>query len=199
MAQRSRFRVFPHQLSWIIDNPLRRLIISPRSLANRLPLTESSRVLEIGAGSGYFSAALAARVPNGSLELFDLQPEMLAKAQQKLTARGFDNVNYTVGDAGEDLPYPDSHFDAIFLASVLGEVTDQENCLKSLQRVLRPTGTLAIHESIPDPDMIRFKTLQRKVEKYGFQLQVRWGRPWNYVAVFGKTEPRENTAKISGT
>ena len=74
-------RVFPHQLSWIIDNPLRRLIISPETLAERLTLSDSSRILELGSGSGYFSAALAAHVPNGWLEMFDLQPEMLAKAE----------------------------------------------------------------------------------------------------------------------
>lgn len=55
--------VFPHQFSWLIDNPLRRLVLSPETLAKRLPLSDSSRILELGPGSGYFSAALAARVP----------------------------------------------------------------------------------------------------------------------------------------
>ena len=79
---------FPHQLSCLIDNPLRRLLLTPAQLANRLPLTESSHVLEVGPGSGYFSAELARRVPQGRLELLDLQPEMLAKARRKLQARG---------------------------------------------------------------------------------------------------------------
>ncbi len=78
--------VFPHQFSWLIDNPLRRLVLSPDTLAKRLPLSDSSRILELGPGSGYCSAALAARVPRGRLELFDLQPEMLAKAERKLRA-----------------------------------------------------------------------------------------------------------------
>jgi 16S rRNA A1518/A1519 N6-dimethyltransferase RsmA/KsgA/DIM1 with predicted DNA glycosylase/AP lyase activity len=56
---------FPHQLSWLINNPLRRLIISPQTLANRLPRCDSSRILEIGPGSGYFSPALTARIPQG--------------------------------------------------------------------------------------------------------------------------------------
>ncbi len=76
--------VFPHQLSWLIDNAARRLIISPSTLADRLSLTAASRVLEIGPGSGFFSSEIAKRIPHGRLELFDLQPEMLTKARLKL-------------------------------------------------------------------------------------------------------------------
>jgi hypothetical protein len=36
---------FPHELSWLIDNPLRRLFIAPEALADRLAITETSRVL----------------------------------------------------------------------------------------------------------------------------------------------------------
>ena len=183
--------VFPHQLSWLIDNPFRRLVVSPETLAERLSPSDSSRILELGPGSGYFSAALAARVPHGRLELFDLQPEMLAKAKRKLQGRGFNNVGYTVGNASEDFPFPESHFDVAFLASVLGEVPDRTRCLRSLYRVLRPTGMLAFHESIPDPDLIRFETLHRLVEAQGFKVQRRWGRSWSYTATFLKSESCE--------
>ena len=183
--------VFPYQFSWLIDNPLRRLVLSPEKLAMRLPLSDSSRILELGPGSGYFSAALAARVPRGRLELFDLQPEMLAKAERKLRAGGHHNIGYTTGNAGEDLSFPDNHFDVAFLSSVLGEVPDQGRCLRSLRGVLRPTGTLAFHESIPDPDLIRFETLRDLVEPHGFNFQHRWGRPWNYTATFVKSESSE--------
>lgn len=47
---------FPHELSWLIDNPLRRLFVSPAELADRLPVHRGSQMLEIGPGSGYFSA-----------------------------------------------------------------------------------------------------------------------------------------------
>jgi len=179
---------FPHQLSWLINNPLRRLVVSPETLAQRLTLPDSSRVLEIGPGSGYFSATLAARIPRGRLELFDIQPAMLAKAERRLSARGFLNVGYTVGDASKDLPYPDGHFDAILLASVLGEIRRQDCCLRSLHRVLSPMGTLAFHEAIPDPDRIRFAALQSLVEAHGFSLGRLWGPPWNYTATFVKSE-----------
>jgi len=55
-----------------------------------------------------------------------------------------------------------------------------------LHRVLCPMGALAVHESIPDPDLIRFRTLQDLVEPQGFRFERRWGRPWNYTATFAK-------------
>jgi len=182
--------VFPHQFSWLIDNPFRRLIVSPATLANRIIVSESDRILELGPGSGYFSAALAARVPHGRLELFDLQPEMLSKAERKLSAADLRNVGYTAGNASMGLPFPDGHFDVAVLSSVLGEVTHQERCLRSLRRVLRVGGAAVFHEAIPDPDLIRFETLRCLVEATGFEFQRRFGRPWNYTAIFAKSKAR---------
>lgn len=175
---------FPHQLSWLIDNPLRRLLLSPAKLADRLPLTESSDVLEVGPGSGYFSAELARRVPQGWLELLDLQPEMLAKAKQKLQARGHLNVGYTTHDASEQLPFPDESFDVAVLVAVLGEVPNAKSCLHELCRVLRPRGVLAIHEHVPDPDQIPLVVLRPLVEACGFRFRQLWGPQWNYTATF---------------
>ena len=188
MTHLNWFRVFPHQLSWLIDNPLRRLIVSPDSVADRLALSNSSRVLELGPGSGYFSVALASRVRNGSLDLFDLQPEMLGKAKQKLDRHGLHNVRYTAGSANQELPFSDCSFDVALLCSVFGEVANQDCCLKSLHRVLCRSGTLAFYESLPDPDIIRLKTLRRLVEPHGFRFRRRWGWPWNYTVVFERID-----------
>ena len=125
---------FPHQASWLIDNPLRRLLLTPAKLAARLPLTKSSKVLEVGPGSGYCSVELSRRVPQGWLELLDLQPEMLAKAKRKLQARGRRNVGYTTHDASERLPFPNELFDVEILVAVLGEIPRAESCLHELFR-----------------------------------------------------------------
>lgn len=145
---------FPHQLSWLLDNPLRRLFISPASLVDRLPLHPESRVLEVGPGSGYFSVELANRIPDGWLELFDLQPEMLTKAARKFGDALPPNVGCTVGDASKALPFEEESFDLVLLVAVLGELPSAEQGLMSFFRILRPGGVLAVHEHLPDPDII---------------------------------------------
>lgn len=176
---------FPHWLSPLIDNPLRRLLISPETLAERLSLPPDARILELGAGSGFFSAELARRVPFGHLEVFDLQAEMLAKARRKLAKAGLRNVGFTRGDAGT-LPFPDDSFDTAVLVAVLGEVPDQRRCLQSVRRVLRPGGIAAFHEHLPDPDLIQSGELRALVQSEGFLFERLFGPGWNYTAVFSK-------------
>ncbi len=175
---------FPHQLSWLIDNPLRRVLITPARLANRLPLCETSVVLEVGPGSGFFSVELARRVRRGRLELLDVQPEMLAKARHKLQAHGLKNVGYTAQDASSPLPYDDETFDVVVLVAVLGEVSNLESCLRELLRVVRVGGVLAVHEHIPDPDRIHWPEVRQLVEESGFRFRERWGPRWNFTATF---------------
>ena len=175
---------FPHQMSFILELPLRRLLITPSRLADRLHLKQSSKVLEVGCGSGVFSVEVARRLPRGHLELFDLQPEMLEKARQKIEAAGLAKVvGYTQGDARQ-LAFPSGEFDVAFLVAVLGEVPEPRKCLRALHRVIRPDGLLSITEHLPDPDFSRPSHLRRMVEQEGFAFLERFGPPWSYTANF---------------
>jgi arsenite methyltransferase len=178
-------RYYPHQFSFLLDNPIRRLLISPGRFADRLSLHESSRVLEIGPGAGYFSREIARRIPRGHLELMDLQPQMLAKARHKLAAAGLKHVGYTEGDAA-DLPFPDASFDVATLVAVIGEIPNNKRCVDSLYRVLRPGGLAVFHEHLPDPDIFKLSTLRTLVEGAGFGFMRSWGRWYNYTAAFEK-------------
>ena len=175
--------IFPHQLAWLLNNPLRRLIITPQQLADRLPLQDDSSVLEIGPGSGYFSAELAARTRRGALHLIDAQPEMLMKARARLRSRGFTHIVYSAGDAGSGLPIKPGTIDLAVLVSVLGEVRDMNQCLTLLYNVLRPGGIVAIHESVPDPDLVPQPQLISLAERSGFVAERFIGRRWNYTAL----------------
>ena len=180
--------VFPHEMSFFLDLPWRNALLSPRTLAARLPLTATSRVLEVGAGSGFYSAEVARAVPDGRLELLDLQPEMLEKAGRKLEARGLSNVGYTAADAGL-LPFGDEDFDLIFLVAVLGEIADRSAFLREAHRVLKIGGVLSVSEHLPDPDFSPRARVRSLVEKGGFKLVGRSGAWWSYTANFRKTGP----------
>lgn len=175
---------FPHQMSFILELPLRRLLVSPAQVADRLHLKEDSRVLEVGCGSGVYSVEVARRVPAGHLELFDLQPEMLERARRKIETAGLAGaVGYTQGDARE-LRFPPGSFDVAFLVAVLGEVPEPRECLRALRRALRPGGLLSITEHLPDPDFSRLSTLRALLEDEGFEFDEHFGPPWSYTANF---------------
>jgi uncharacterized protein len=175
--------VFPHQLAWFLELPLRRLVLSPQLLASRLPLRRDAAVLEIGVGSGYYAVEVARRIPGGHLELFDIQPEMLERCGARLASAGLANVGFTLGD-GASLPFAAARFDVVYMVTVFGELHDQDACLRGIRRVLKPTGVLSISEHLPDPDFTSFPVLRRRVEGAGFRCANRFGSRWAYTANF---------------
>ena len=142
---------YPHQLAFLLLNPLRSLIFSPRELVARLHLTANSRVLELGPGPGFFSVHIARRIPSGHLCLVDLQREMLDKARARIRRVGVSNVSFAQASASA-LPFAREVFDAAFLITVLGEVPDAAACVVQLRDVLRRGGLLSITELAGDPD-----------------------------------------------
>src|ERR1700731_3563526 len=111
---------FPHQATFILDNPIRRVWMKPGRIIDGVGLTGTEHVLEIGPGPGFFSVEIARRLTDGRLELFDIHPEMLAKARHQLERAGLSDVGFTVGQAGDGLPFPDNAFDIAFLSAVIG-------------------------------------------------------------------------------
>jgi len=161
--------VYPPKFAWLLTLPLRRLIISPGALADRLALRPADDVLEVGPGPGYFSVEVSRRVPQGSLTLIDLQPEMLERARRRLTAARAANVRFAAADAAA-MPFEEASFDAAFLVTVIGEVADRESAARELGRVLRPGGRLSITESAGDPDRMTEADLGALLAPHGFVL-----------------------------
>lgn len=142
---------YPHWAAVFLNNPVRRFLGRPGAVVDAVGLTGAERVLEIGPGPGYFSAELATRLTAGHLDLFDLQPEMLAKARRRLDAIGCSNVAFTAGDAGGELPYASWSFDVAFLAAVIGEVPDKAACIRALATVVKPGRRAGLRGVLPRP------------------------------------------------
>jgi ubiquinone/menaquinone biosynthesis C-methylase UbiE len=144
--------------------------------------TAGERILEIGPGTGYYTLDLADWVGHeGSVEIFDLQQEMLDHTIRRARERGLWNVNPTQGDA-QELPYEDDSFDAAILVTVLGEIPDQEAALREIARVLRPGGRLVVGELFGDPHMVTTGSLKGRAESAGLRFDRRLGSALAYFA-----------------
>jgi len=75
--------VYPAAQARHILLPARHAMHPPRRLARRTVVRPDAAVLELGCGPGWFSPALADRVPQGRLHLADLQPDMLRMARER--------------------------------------------------------------------------------------------------------------------
>lgn len=98
-----------------------------------LAIRPTDRVLEVGTGSGYLTALLAARA--GEVVSVDIVPEFTAAARDKLRAHGFENVALHTGDAARDWP-DDAGFDVIVLTGSTPLLSD------AFRRRLRANGRL---------------------------------------------------------
>jgi ubiquinone/menaquinone biosynthesis C-methylase UbiE len=175
---------FPHQAAFLINNPIRRALIKPARIIDKLGLTGSERVFELGPGPGFFSVEIARRLTDGRLELFDIQPEMLEMARRQLERAGLSDVGFTAGQASDGLPFPDNTFDVAFLAAVIGEVPDQQACVRSLGQVLKPGGRLVFVEMFPDPDRLSVRELRDLVEPENFEFVDTTGNRWEDIVGF---------------
>lgn len=75
-------------MTWFSGLPGPGLIMSAKTVAGRLPVAPDAAVLEVGPGSGDYTAAVARRIPQGMLRLLDIQPKMLAKSAARLAVAG---------------------------------------------------------------------------------------------------------------
>ena len=99
-------------------------------------LTHTSRVLEVGIGTGRIALPLAAHV--GSITGIDLSRRMMERLRAKQTG---EPVAVVEGDATR-LPFPDSTFDAVTASHIFHLIPEWQVALAEVARVLRPDGLL---------------------------------------------------------
>ena len=158
-------------------------VITRKRLLEALALSPGERVLEIGPGTGYYTFDMAAALPAGQVDIFDIQQEMLDHVMREANRRGITNVQPMLGDA-QRLPYADDSFDAAVLVTVLGEIPDQEQALREVTRVLRPGGRLVVGELFGDPHMVTSRALRERSERAGLRFQRRLGNPLAFFERF---------------
>ena len=49
------------------------------------------------------------------------------------------------------------------------------------------------HEQLPDPDIFKLSTLTGLIEGAGFEFKRKWGRWYNYTAIFEKPHEHKSS------
>jgi demethylmenaquinone methyltransferase/2-methoxy-6-polyprenyl-1,4-benzoquinol methylase len=110
-------------------------------------LKPGQRVLDLAGGTGDLTRLMAPRVGDaGLVVLSDINAAMLGNGRSRLLDKGISgNVDFAQANA-ERLPFHDASFDLVTMAFGLRNVTDKQQALNSIYRVLRPGGRLLVLE-----------------------------------------------------
>ncbi len=139
----------------------------------------SDRAIDLGAGAGHASLALAPHVAR--VDAVDPTPEMLAVAGRLAAERGIGNIVPTEA-AAEALPFPDATFDLAMSRFSIHHWPDPGRALAEVARVLRPAGRLVIVDLVA-PEDARLDAFLNAVELLRDPTHARSLRPSDWRAV----------------
>jgi len=131
-------KVFAGSIPRIYDTQLVPLIFAPyaEDLAQRVAAKPVRRVLEVAAGTGVVTRALAAALPDAEIVATDLNQAMLDHAAAVGTMRP---VEWRQADAMR-LPFADAEFDAVVCQFGVMFFPDKPKAFAEARRVLRGGG-----------------------------------------------------------
>ena len=150
-------------------------------------IKEGSTVADIGAGEGYYTVRLGARVGRkGRVLAGDIDPQAIQRLGIRVEREHLDNVSIKLG-APDDPRLPENSFDRIFLIHMYHEVSEPYAFLWRLRPALRPGGKVIVvdvdrptgEHGIPPPLLFcefasvgfRLSQFERKPELQGYYAQ----------------------------
>ena len=158
-----------------------------------LKIPKGASVADIGAGSGYMTVKLAARVgPTGRVFANDVQPQMLDMLARRLAKQRIANVTMMQGTV-DDPKLPPSSVDLELMVDVYHELSQPQAMLRHLREALKPGGRLVLLEyrkedpSIPIRPEHKMSVAEAKleVEAEGFTLsKVDDALPRQHILIF---------------
>jgi ubiquinone/menaquinone biosynthesis C-methylase UbiE len=175
----------------LMNNPLRAFVqrqYEARLLQRLGGRTNGLRVLEVGCGRGVGTQILLDRFGAAEVHAFDLDPAMVALAQERLAAYPPGRLRLAVGDVTA-IDAPDAHYDAVFDFGIIHHVPDWPQAVAEVARVLRPGGRFFFEEVtrhalerwsyrtfLEHPKENRFSAEEfvRAVERCGVTVGDRW-------------------------
>lgn len=142
-------------------------------------LPESSKVLDLGCGSGRLLNRLGKKYPHLRGIGLDLSQEMLKVARKK--AKQGTRLIYIQGNA-ESLPFAEGQFDAVFNTISFLHYPNPEQVLSEISRVLKIGGYFYLVDYTVREELTKFPVTpgglrfysKNKREKMGKQVGLQW-------------------------
>jgi demethylmenaquinone methyltransferase/2-methoxy-6-polyprenyl-1,4-benzoquinol methylase len=156
------------------------------------------KVLDIAGGTGDLAIEFRKKVGvSGRVILSDINASMLNEGRANLTNKGIFGVDFVQLNA-QYLPFNNNTFDCVSIAFGLRNVTDKDQALREMHRILKPGGCLLILEfSKTDSEF-----LKKFYDFYSFNIMPKLGEiiaddkdSYQYLAESIRKHPDQETLK----
>ena len=134
-------RIFNPAKRQRLNNPERLEWIQPEKLWNFINCSHPKVVVDIGAGTGYITQALAKFHPSAVFLALDIEPLMIDEMNQSFAPNT--NIIPKLMEPNK-IPLQDNFADLIININVYHEFDDEVKNLKEIYRVLQPEGKVLI-------------------------------------------------------
>lgn len=165
----------------------------PDQALDALKIPRGATVADVGAGVGYMSWRLAARVgPAGRVYANDIQPAMLELLKKNMEERHITNV-VPVPGTQDDPKLPQGGMDLVLLVDVYHEFSEPQQMLRHIRESLKPEGRLVLLEyRAEDPKVpilplhkMTVDQVKKEIEPEGYRLdQVIETLPRQHIIIF---------------
>ncbi len=160
-----------------LERPTRELEEQPRKAIDMMELRPTDVVADIGAGSGYFSFRLAARVPRGKVLATDIQPEMLDLIKKGAQEKNLTNVEPLLGKI-DDPGLPENAVDVVLMVDAYHEFDYPREMMLGIVRALKPGGRVVDVEYRAEDPKVNIKPHHKMSEAQARKEMESVGLKW---------------------
>ena len=159
---------------------------------------QGDKILDIAGGTGDLARAFKQKIGNsGQVILSDINAAMLNQGRKDLIDKGVVGVDF-VQLSTEHLPFSNDVFDCVSIAFGLRNVTNKDQALREMYRVLKPGGCLLVLEFSKTDNQL----LQQAYDFYSFNIMPKLGGliandegAYQYLAESIRKHPDQETLK----
>lgn len=161
----------------VLDSRQREQLIPPEALIRQMPIQKNHTLLDVGAGSGFFTIPMAESTA-GKVYAMDPDPRMLNVIEDKAKEKGLTNIE-PIQDYLENLSLQNNSVDFVMASLILHEVSSLTKALTTIFEVLKTGGHLLcleyehddlIVEGPPMSIRIGSEDLKNTLSLVGFEL-----------------------------
>jgi ubiquinone/menaquinone biosynthesis C-methylase UbiE len=148
----------------------------------KLGLTDGAKVVDLGAGSGFYTIATAKMIgASGRVYAVDVQKDLLERLHSIASTSGFSNVEVIWGNAEKigGTKLKEAIADRVISSNILFQITKPDDFVLEIKRILKPHGKVMVVDwseasTLGPKTVVPVAKAQAMFEKNGFTLDQEW-------------------------